>query len=91
MNSGRSIPACAPHGEVQQAYISPAAQAAGIHLTDQHQPVCAADQALICQSGHETAGDHVCETPCAKARKTVAANARESRYTDSGVPYGTPA
>ena len=77
-------------------------RAAGIHLTDQNQPVCAADQPLICL-GTKRLGvtvyacplrQHrhaVCATPCAKARKTVTVNSRESRYADSGVPYGTPA
>ena len=96
------IPAFAPHGAVQPAHLSAAAQAAGIHLTDQNQPVCAADQPLICL-GTKRLGvtvyacplrQHrhaVCATPCAKARKTVTVNSRESRYADSGVPYGTPA
>lgn len=96
------IPAFAPRETVEPAHVSAASAAAGITLqAATQQPVCAAGAALLClgtrrlgvtvyacplrQHRHAT-----CNTPCAKAGKTVTVNSRGSRYADSGVPYGTP-
>jgi hypothetical protein len=98
-----AIPAFAPRDTVEPPHVSLAATTAGISLKPKTQePVCAAGAVLIClgtrrpgvtvyacplrQHRHAT-----CNTPCAKAGKTVTLNSRGSRYADSGVPYGTPA
>lgn len=96
------VPAFAPHGRVEPARISEAAQAAGMQLDAQNRPHCPAERDLVCL-GQKRLGVTVyacplrqsrresCATPCAKKAQTVTVNDRGSRYADSGVPYGTPA
>ncbi len=96
------IPVFAPAQKVEPAHVSAAATAAGITLKEDNQPLCAAGPALICLGTHRMGvtvyacplrqqRQATCETPCAKAGKTITVNDRGSRYAESGVPYGTPA
>lgn len=91
------VPAFAPHGRIELALISEAAQAAGMQLDAQNRPHCQAERDLVylgqkrlgvtvyaCplrQSRRET-----CATPCAKKAQTVTVNDRGSRYAGMENP-----
>ncbi len=95
------IPAFAPGRPVEPPHLSEAALAAGITLSDTHQPICR-DARPMPRIGQPRPGVMVygcplrqksappCLNLCDKAKKTVTVNFRSSRYADSGVPYGTP-
>ncbi len=95
------IPAFAPMQPVEPPHVSDAAIAAGVTLSDTHQPLCG-DARPMPRIGQPRPGVMVygcplrqksappCSHPCDKAKKTVTVNSRGSRYADSGVPYGTP-
>ncbi|NMP22773.1 transposase [Sulfobacillus harzensis] len=95
------IPAFAPGQPLEPPHVSDEATAAGITLSDTHQPICR-DARPMPRMGQPRPGVMVygcplrkksalpCPNPCDKAMKTVTVNGRGSRYTDSGVPYGTP-
>ena len=95
------IPAFAPMQPVEPPHVSDAAIAAGVTLSETHQPICG-DARPMPRLGQPRSGVMVygcplrkksappCSNPCDKAKKTVTVNFRGSRYAESGVPYGTP-
>ena len=95
------IPAFAPMQPVEPPPVSEAAIAAGVPLSETHQPICG-DARPMPRLGQPRSGVMVygcplrkksappCSNPCDKAKKTVTVNFRGSRYAESGVPYGTP-
>ena len=96
------VPVFAPRDEVKPPGLSDEAVAAGMHLGTDYRPVCAQGRPLAsrgeartgvrtwaCPLQNKTSSP--CQSPCAKANKTVTVNFRGSRYDEIGLPYRSDA